>query len=349
MGLTREKHQVRSQLISLLSAHQSAKGEFLTYAYTREGTKFYIGESPFVTAHILYFLHGLGLPELTQMINKSLCYLESLDDTGMRLYKFWYHQVQGTAYPHLPIDLDDTSVVNQVLALWKRPTAPLTPILHNTNHNGHYYTWLKPSLAVLLNDISYLKIYLKQLSSYRIFLKNKHGLAMAEYNDSEIIVRMNVYIMLAIMGNKARIVDTYFPFEPDAVAAELAKSLHYQNIAMYYITLTKLQKHTAIFSEEALTRLADAMRSFLRSAEHNNDISRMIATYFSLAQIHMLSSADIKKCENLFAEVDWSSIDAFKVCVGNKKYRDYHEYGSSDFTCAMALNLLAAIDTLSKR
>jgi hypothetical protein len=338
----------KQQLISILLAGQHPGGEFQTFALTRQGEKFYIGESPFVTAHILYLLHGIEDEQLRYIIQKSINFLEKIDYTGKRIYKYWYQMTAGTAYPVLPFDLDDTAVVNHALILNKRKSIDARVILNNTDNNGFFYTWLKPSLKTIIQDASFFFVFMEYIKSYRVFLTNNDGLVMAEYNDSEIIVRMNVYIMLALMGDVKHITDKSFPVQLEEINKELSSSLHYNNVAMYYLTLSKFQKHTSFFGEHDLIKLSTAMRAYLKTAESTNNVPDTIALYLSLAYIGKLNFDDANNFLRKATDINWQHAGAFKVCIGNKKFKDYHEYCSYEFTIAMAVSFLNIIYTMKQ-
>ncbi len=334
--------EIYNNLVERLSMNQKQSGEFETFAQTRDGNKFYIGESPFVTAHIIYLLHGIDDDRIRKIIDKAIAFLERLDYTGKRIYKYWYLNAVGTAYPFLPFDLDDTAVVNQALALCKRETVPASVALNNVNAENLFYTWLKPSLKTILRQPSYLSVFSEYMKAYSVFTKNSSNPVMAEYNDTEIIVRMNVYLMLAIKGEKVQIADKQFPFLPEDVKGELQTSLHYQNGAMYYLTLAKLQKHLKIFDDKRINELSKGMRIYLKEQITDDGISNVIAMFLSLAFIGELNLSSIG---DLSAMIETGNVSEknFKICVGNKKFEDYHEYFSSDFTMALAIRLLNEI------
>jgi hypothetical protein len=177
---------------------------------------------------------------------------------------------------------------------------------------------------------------------YPIFLKNSDGIYMAEYNDSEIIVRMNVYIMLALMVKDISIADNYFPFAIADVEQELKSSLHYNNAAMYYLTLAKLQRHTSYFKKERVDELALQIRAYIKQLEGADSFANITALYLSLLFIGKLTPADE---QDYLAVIKNSNFEkaTFKICVGNKKFKEYHEYCSVEFTMAMAVRLLGAI------
>src|SRR5690348_16050324 len=97
-----EPGKAKGRFISELITGQKTSGEFETFAQTRDGKNFYIGESPFVTAHIIYLLHGIEDDRIKEIIRRAIAFLENIDFTGKRIYKYWYLNAKGTAYQFLP-------------------------------------------------------------------------------------------------------------------------------------------------------------------------------------------------------------------------------------------------------
>ncbi len=334
--------EIKSELINALAKAQKPNGEFETFAATTDGHYFYIGESPFATAHISYLLFDVVDEEAKRIVDKSVSFFEQIDSTEERIYKYWYGHTTGTSFPLLPFDLDDTSVVNQTLALQKRKTVDISILMNNRSSRKLFYTWLKPSLKTVVKHPNLTYVFAEYFKMYPIFFKNSDGLYMAEYNDSEIIVRMNVYIMLAIMGKDVSVADNYFPFAIEDVERELQSSLHYNNAAMYYLTLAKFQRHTSYFKQERVDELALQIRAYIKQLEDGGSFANETALYLSLLFIGKLTAADEQNYLSLFQNSN-SENAPFKICVGNKKFKEYHEYCSVDFKMAMAVKLLDAI------
>ena len=334
--------EIKSVLINTLAKAQKPNGEFETFAATTDGHYFYIGESPFATAHISYLLNDIVDEHAKRIVDKSVSFFEQIDSTEERIYKYWYGHTTGTSFPLLPFDLDDTSVVNQTLALQKRKTVDFTILMNNRSSRKLFYTWLKPSLKTVVKYPNLTHVFAEYFKMYPIFLKNSDGLYMAEYNDSEIIVRMNVYIMLALMGKDISIADNYFPFAIADVQQELKSSLHYNNAAMYYLTLAKFQRHTSYFKQERVDKMALQIRAYIKQLEGADSFANITALYLSLLFIGKLTPADE---QDYLAVIKNSNFEnaTFKICVGNKKFKEYHEYCSVEFTMAMAVRLLGAI------
>lgn len=337
---------LKDQLISTLLKKQKPNGEFELFAFTDDGKQFYIGESPFLTAHIIYLLHGIEDERVQLIIEKAIGFLENIDYTDKRIYKFWYKNVVGTDFPLLPFDLDDTAVVNQVLALYNRRTVNPEILLNNRTKDELFYTWLKPSLKTIIKHPDYVLLFKEYLKSYPIFLRNENNLKMAEYNDSEIIVRLNIYIMMAMLGAKINIPEKYFPFKIEDVRKELISSLHYDNVAMYYLTLAKFQKHSDYFDKNKTDELEFELRKNIASTDVsiNNSLANSLAMYLSLSMINRLKLSDvdiIKKIES----ASWEDT-VFDVCVGNKKFTTYHVYSSVDFSLSSAIKLVSIIQSL---
>jgi hypothetical protein len=335
--------EIKSELINALAKAQKPNGEFETFAATTDGHYFYIGESPFATAHISYLLNDVVDEEAKRIVDKSVSFFEQIDSTEERIYKYWYGNTTGTSFPLLPFDLDDTSVVNQTLALQKRKTVDVSILMNNRSSKNLFYTWLKPSLRTTVKHPNLAHVFAEYFKMYPIFLKNSDGLYMAEYNDSEIIVRMNIYIMQSLMGKDVSVADTYFPFAIADVERELQSSLHYNNAAMYYLTLAKFQRHTSYFKKERVDELALQIRANIKQLEGADSYANVNALYLSLLFIEKLTLDDE---QNYLAVVKNSNFENahFKICVGNKKFKEYHEYCSADFTIAMVIRLLDAIN-----
>ncbi len=339
---------LKNQLISTLLSKQKPNGEFELFASTGDRKKFYIGESPFLTAHIIYHLHEIDDLRVHTIVGKALDFLEKIDYTDKRIYKFWYNNAIGTAFPFLPFDLDDTALVNQVLSLYKRKTVNRHVLLNNRSNDKLFYTWLKPSFKTLIQSPDYFFLFAEYLKSYRVFLKNANKLKMAEFDDSEIIVRMNVYIMMAINGYTTEIAEKEIPFNNEDIKKELSSSLHYDNAAMYYLTLAKFQKHSCFFNTTKCDQLAEEIRKQITSVDLrvNREIANSFSLYLSLSLINKLTPNDgvdiikILKSTNLEDAL-------FEVCVGNKKFDSYHTYTSVDFTLSCAIRLLNDFQILS--
>ena len=166
---------------------------------------------------------------------------------------------------------------------------------------------------------------------------------MAEYNDTEIIVRMNVYIMMALMDEEMAVAEKHFPFSLADVETELQSSLHYNNPAMYYLTLAKFQKHSHYFNEEKINELTNGIRNGIEQLANN--FADVTALYLSLAFIKKLTTVDADKFLSL-AKNEPGKNHSFRICVGNKKFKDYHEYCSPDFSVAMQICLINEIEKL---
>lgn len=326
---------LKIRLIDRLKDEQQPTGQFRTFARPSQGDSFFIGDSPFATALIVHVLTGIENSTIRSILYKAVENLDSMDPRGRRLFKFWYPgSVIGTGHPFLPFDLDDTSIVNTALHLHGHPSLDTAFLERNKNANGTYYTWLQPSVCTLVHYPWLADIYAGYLKLLPLFLTNAKGRTMAVFRDSEAIVNMNVLTYCAIKGDD---VVFSFPVEPEDVKKDLANSLHYDNIAIYYLSLAKLFKHAGMKDDGALAR---AIREVLASEMCEEEYSNTWVLLMSLIYVDELNDQDKASIDKLAAMQDLWVDTGIDLCVGNKTYPSFHTYWSSDLTHSLAFAVL---------
>ena len=331
------------ELIARLNEKQDLSGEFKTYAQTRNGSSWYIGKSPFVTATIAWLLLNIEDETCKKIVKKSIDYLESLDDTDKRVYKFWYGNPVGTDYPDLPYDMDDTALVNIALFLSGRQCVNRALLNKNMNDKGKYYTWLLLFNKTMLLNPAYYHILFRQLKAFKIFIKNRHNPRMAHYHDTELIVRLNIYALIFLMGGSgSSFKNEQIPFLAEEVEKELTSSLHYMHVPVYYLTVARFQYHANLLGNDEVSRLSSAIRMYMQTqtSEHKLSDADAISLYLSFSLLGQLDETDMIKIHELVKASD-NRETPFYFCVGNKHFEQYHTYYSSDITEAMKIRLLA--------
>lgn len=323
------------ELLALIRNSQKDTGEFETYARTSDGENFYIGESPFVTALIAYTLTDLKSDDVIGIVNKSLEFLISLRGGGHGLYKFWYSStVNGTAFPNLPYDLDDTAVAGIALVLNGRdPSISPQLIKSNKDTKRGFYTWLQPSIKMLIQYPSLFPVFMKYVMFVPLFIKGKGGLRMAVFRDCETIVNMNVQALLSVMGSADTV---HFPSGYEEIMTEMQKSLHYDNPCMYYLAYAKFIRHSAIIANGIEISIRRQMAIEMSMCNYQNVWCLLLCLKYLglLAEHDRLTISKLIESKN-----DWIN-QGTNVCVGNKTFPVHHTYWSVDLTRSFALGVL---------
>lgn len=328
--------------INKLIEFQKPNGEFKTYAIDCQGESFYIGESPFATAHILCLLYEVNDNRLELLKEKGLEFLESLDTSKLGLYKYWYKNTFGTAFANLPFDLDDTAMVNQVLSLYNRKTVDPDLLIRNVDEKGLLYTWWKPKPKFLFKHFfSNAKALFDHYKSYLVFVFKQNGHNMAEYNDSELIVRLNVYTLLEMLDTDYSLNEEKIPVEHNEVAEVVDESLHYMNEAMYYYALSTFVKYTDKVEVTFKKRLQETLGNLIlemQSKREDDFSSNVLLLLNSIHNLRKLNSSEIKVLEKFIIDENRKE-EKIMICVGNKKFENYHQYYAPAFNYALMLRL----------
>jgi hypothetical protein len=333
-----------NQFIDYLHSHQHPTGYFPTYVVTRDREVFEMGSSPFVTAHILCLLHDIQDDRLNGIKQNALSFLESLDKTGLKVYKFWYDDVEGTAYPHLPFDLDDTAVVNQALLLYQRDSMDARILSDNVSKSGLFRTWFRPSLKSLLKNPKLILTVFSLAKSFRLFMSNRGRPPMARFNDSEAIVHMNVSTFMALNKMGSPSLSQGMPLSDMEVDSELKGSLHYDSACMYYMALARFQRFSRCLNSDEVEALAEGISSLIRR-EAEQSLAERLTLLTSLYYLNKLSNDYFESIMLAEKEILTAQNIALRVCVGNKNYSDAHAYVSCDITIAMMIVLSSIVRT----
>lgn len=328
--------------IDWLIESQEPSGEFKTYAIDCDGNSFYIGESPFATAHVLCMLHDINNEALEPLKKKGIQFLQNLDTHNLGLYKFWYKNTFGTAFANLPFDLDDTAVVNQALHLYGKPIINPRLISKNTNKDGKLFTWWKPSLQFLLkNGLKNGKALFEHYKSYLVFLARQNGQNMAEYNDSELTVRLNIYTLFEMLNTPYQLNEVNIPTQPNEVMELLDESLHYMNPSIYYYALSNFCKYSnKVDSQKLIVDLSGMIKEYDEIYQGNS--SDICLLLLSLSNLRSLNSEEVSKFYDNIEKYN-NNKSNIMICVGNKKFANYHQYYSPAFSLAVFASLLHKI------
>jgi len=135
-------------LILELKKSQKATGEFNSFCFlpqSEDPNWYYTGDSPFVTANILFALRNIQDASAENVIANGLTYLNSIEEK-FGLYRYWKHN-NGIMEYNVPCDLDDTALVYFLKKKFGRVDINIEKlILNNQSVNGEFYTWLRPTL-----------------------------------------------------------------------------------------------------------------------------------------------------------------------------------------------------------
>jgi hypothetical protein len=320
-------------------------GEFNTYAINTEGNVFYIGESPFITSHIICLLAESKSSEVQKIIHDSVRFIKKLCDNKFNLYKFWYKNTFGTAFARLPYDMDDTAMALQVLCLTdNNQKFNLSFIKQNVDENNRILTWWRPDLKTIISNLTEIMVFLKHYSSYLIFKKNKDGLTMADYNDSELIVRLNNYTLFEILKQDYTFNENHIPVELEEVRNELACSLHYMNETVYFYTISRYHYYSKKLSEVQVNKLIESIQALINLLRLKGEkLADILLLYVCLVMLDEI--------ETFYDEIHQFIVNnkfdecSIMVCVGNKKFDNYHQYFSFAFTYAAIVFLVCKLDT----
>lgn len=323
-----------------ISSFQADDGEFKTYAIDENKDSFYIGKSPFLTAHIACILSEVNSDKFFDpILSKITHFINTLDNSGLGLFKFWYGKANKTAFVNLPFDLDDTAIVNQFLFLQKKPVVNFNILQNNTNSKGEIETWWKPSLSIWIKNIPHTLSFIKHFLSYPIFFLRKEGKAMANYKDSELIVRLNVYTLLEMGKARYKVEDKVFPIKHDAVKKQLLDSIHYGNESVYYYHLCRYHFYSKHLDKTQLKQLENELLACVKQWEAiPSKAGDLFLLFLSLSYLRPLNQHELELVTKLYNSKTWKK-QPILFCIGNKEYQNYHQYYSIALTYAVILNL----------
>lgn len=342
---------LEKRLSERLYAAVDHSGHFLLGCKTKDHSFVPVGDSPFIASHVAILLSGQLMKAHTDLLDKILNAIEILDDSrGNRLYRFWYADAKLTEYQILPYDTDDTALTGIALKLAGRKSVEPTILSANIGTKGELATWLqwtnrtfykRPRLWWLLPRITPFS---------PIFQNNSRSIPMASYQDSELSVRLNVCSYLRLCGHeKSPFSRDNYDFTPDALKDELDRSLHYHHLPMLYFgiaTYLGLAPRLEMHKVDALER---GIRSFMSLNRGKGELtsSDWVCLYLSLALTKRFSAMDLQTTK--LALTGWyDSLEPLELCVGNKRYPDYHTYVSVELPIAMMLRLIAEMQALER-
>lgn len=164
-----------NKLISKLKSAQEKSGEFKSFCYLPEAPTpqwYYSGDSPFVTANILFSIRNIQNSEINDVIQDGLRYLDNVQEKN-GLWRYWRHN-NGIMEYNVPCDIDDTSLVSFLKKKFSK-VDELTEelLLNNRNLKGQFYTWFRPTFRHLTKPAIFAYIVIDMVKSLRVFLPNK--------------------------------------------------------------------------------------------------------------------------------------------------------------------------------
>ncbi len=182
----------QNQLIQFIVLSQNSDGSFATFRINPKQepqlkVKLIPDPSPFITANILFSLISTGDDKFSNVIDRGQGYLIKIGDSGF--WRFWPKITQSDI---VPFDLDDTAICSFVLKN-KIVYDNQSIILKNTDSTGYFYTWLKPSLNLIVTKPFQSFLFSKAIieSFKTLFNKKSYNL-----KDKEPAVASNVLLYL---------------------------------------------------------------------------------------------------------------------------------------------------------
>jgi hypothetical protein len=184
--------EFQNQLIQFIISNQNVDGSFSTYRINPKQepqlkVKLIPDPSPFITANILFSLISTQDEKYSEVIDKGQRFLIEIGYHGF--WRFWPKVTQSDI---VPFDLDDTAICSFVLKN-KMTYDNKSIILKNTDENGYFYTWLKPSLNLIVSNPFKSFLFLRAIveSFQTLFNKKSYNL-----KDKEPAVAANVLLYL---------------------------------------------------------------------------------------------------------------------------------------------------------
>jgi len=160
--------------LSFLKNKQEETGEFRSLCCLPDNEPKgwnYSGDSPFVTANILFCLRNIQHPDSLGIRKKGLIYLNSLRER-FGLWRYWKHN-NGIMEYNVPADVDDTALMAFLL---ERSGVDVTETLGlisaNVSHKNRYYTWFLPRYQFLRSPRVFLWLWYELYKTAIVFLPN---------------------------------------------------------------------------------------------------------------------------------------------------------------------------------
>jgi hypothetical protein len=164
---------------------------------------------------------------------------------------------------------------------------------------------------------------------------------MAEYNDSELIVRLNVYTLLEMLNVDYNLKEKKIPIEPYEVHSALNHSLHYINESMYYFALSAFLKYLNSEKEVWVKSLIESLSFVIQEKYAANTTEKSLNILLLLNSLHNLRPLNSEEINTLKTLVNSHSNfeEPIMICVGNKNFKNYHQYYTPAFNYALLLSL----------
>lgn len=342
---------LEKRLSEQLYAAVHHSGHFVLACKTKEHPFVPVGNSPFVAAHVAILLSGQLMKTHAELVNRILNAIETLDDSrGNRLYRFWYGDAMQTEYQVLPYDTDDTALTGIALKLAGRKSVNPTILSANIGTKGELATWFQWTNWVFYSRPRLWWLLPRITPFSPIFQNNSRSIPMARYNDSELSVRLNVCSYLHLFGfMRPPFSSDEIDFSPQALKAELDRSLHYHHLPILYFGIATYFS----LSPDSGPRKADALEQGIRSFMNRNrdtgelTSSDQVCLYLSLALTKRFNAMDLQTAKSALSEW-YESLAPIELCVGNKRYPDHHTYISLELAMAMMLRLIAEMQALER-
>jgi len=160
--------------LSFLKKNQEETGEFKSFCCLPDNEPKewrYSGDSPFVTANILFCLRNVKHGECLKIRENGLVYLKSLRE-NFGLWRYWKHN-NGIMEYNVPADVDDSSLI--AFLLEKRGddvTCTLELVSANVSFRNRYYTWFLPRYQFLPSPRVFLWLWYELYKTAIVFLPN---------------------------------------------------------------------------------------------------------------------------------------------------------------------------------
>jgi len=160
--------------LSFLKNKQEETGEFRSFCCLpdNEPKKWnYSGDSPFVTANILFCLRNVQHADSLEIRKKGLVYLNSLRER-FGLWRYWKHN-NGIMEYNVPADVDDSSLIAFLLEKsGVDVSGTLELVSANVSHRNRYYTWFLPRYQFLPSPRVFLWLWYELYKTAIVFLPN---------------------------------------------------------------------------------------------------------------------------------------------------------------------------------
>lgn len=162
------------KILSFLNNNQQESGEFKSLCCLPDNEPkdwTYSGDSPFVTANILFCLRNIHGTESLEIRRKGLVYINALRER-FGLWRYWKHN-NGIMEYNVPADVDDSSLIAFLL---ERSGVDVTSTINLINANvsikKRYYTWFLPRYQFLRFPRVFLWLLYEFYKTAIVFLPN---------------------------------------------------------------------------------------------------------------------------------------------------------------------------------